>query len=1008
MVGVLNRHLQDLPLTLSVGSDASKTGIVEAFQADLMCRNASVSSILATAGPYAWEVDIDVIDDGCETTFIATPGETSETDEPQLLSLGSTVVKQCPGTDQTKLFVLFGQLNISSLRDQNHMKYTVINSFNHTVMVCTPSHALQEALVTTDSAGNLRSVEVQRTSNNTITLHPDLLDAFNTAIQVAEPTFLGGPFTREYNHGSVSYDGLSAILLATWSRPSAEYLEYDTLMEDLRRFYRATASQIANRFLRVNSARTASGSYETIHLRVILGGTAFRITETGLAILIICACLMTFFPPYPSLPITGTTLASMAVTIQKSDQLRPRLCGSGRMLLERIKGNLSGYLFSSNGRSISVQHPGSETTSPSSATAAASLATWWRPVAFSIYMEIVLLTLPLTIVGCLEATYQVSRREIGLDDVPSYRYGHYAWTWIPASIMTSVSLLYSSLTWSVVLLASYSILRTRSSVTQHTLCQSNLSKASIQLTFQGLRFKRYVLLAVSISALLAPLLTIVVSGLIYIQPTRKIEDIVIPLADHILSPAGKDTGLQDWSQGSLCAANLLYQGYGSYPKGTYGGFVFPNLESGTDNITVPTGSKLLSASSMDVNVDVILCNTTCKVIDPASFRYTVSLYDSNDSEDTGNSWLNFTYIDLASLGCSDPSLHCDKRIASIGTELQAKSARFSSQAYWNPSNWADPSAWPNNGMLRQAIAVRNETTYVSPDLTLYYGTWNTTSVELHGIACYYDIRKGRATITYDLSAQDVISVQPAEETFVALANYSQALPWTGSYMRHLEGLLPNGDLWKTATNNTPEAFYDTPTGSDQLATQVSYLYNQFFTQFYNTALRSQNFSAGILDYANATLIDDNHQRIFQSVISTRILQVLLLAMWLCACVVYWLFDVKTLLPKNPCSIAAQASLLADSKFLNMIPDGADNATLEELMEMTPFKDHLFSMGWWDDGNGGRRFGIDVGMADFDKGEDDGEKVEESEGGGGGVEEVEEGLIGKTNTRVSVDIVGSRV
>jgi hypothetical protein len=68
MVGVLNRHLQDLPLTLSVGSDASKTGIVEAFQADLMCRNASVSSILATAGPYAWEVDIDVIDDGCETT----------------------------------------------------------------------------------------------------------------------------------------------------------------------------------------------------------------------------------------------------------------------------------------------------------------------------------------------------------------------------------------------------------------------------------------------------------------------------------------------------------------------------------------------------------------------------------------------------------------------------------------------------------------------------------------------------------------------------------------------------------------------------------------------------------------------------------------------------------------------------------------------------------------------------------------------------------------------------
>jgi hypothetical protein len=114
---------------------------------------------------------------------------------------------------------------------------------------------------------------------------------------------------------------------------------------------------------------------------------------------------------------------------------------------------------------------------------------------------------------------------------------------------------------------------------------------------------------------------------------------------------------------------------------------------------------------------------------------------------------------------------------------------------------------------------------------------------------------------------------------------------------------------------------------------------------------------------------------------------------------------SNLITKNPCSIAAQASLLADSKFLDMIPEGAENATLEELMQMTPFKDHLFSMGWWDDGMGGRRFGIDVGMADFDGGEDDVDKVEES---GDGTGEAEEGVVGKVDTRVSVDVVGSRV
>jgi hypothetical protein len=182
-----------IPLTISVGSNASKTGSVEAFQADLICTNGSVSSISTTAGPYTWEIDIDVMGDGCTAKFTSTPAETSDTDEFQLLSFGNTVLEQCPGTDQTTLFVLFGRLNISSLRDQNHMKYSVINSFDHTVMVCTPTHALHEALVTTDSAGNLRGVEVQRTLDRMITLPSDLLKAFNTSIQAAAPTFLGDP-----------------------------------------------------------------------------------------------------------------------------------------------------------------------------------------------------------------------------------------------------------------------------------------------------------------------------------------------------------------------------------------------------------------------------------------------------------------------------------------------------------------------------------------------------------------------------------------------------------------------------------------------------------------------------------------------------------------------------------------------------------------------------------------------------------------------------------------------
>jgi hypothetical protein len=125
------------------------------------------------------------------------------------------------------------------------------------------------------------------------------------------------------------------------------------------------------------------------------------------------------------------------------------------------------------------------------------------------------------------------------------------------------------------------------------------------------------------------------------------------------------------------------------------------------------------------------------------------------------------------------------------------------------------------------------------------------------------------------------------------------------------------------------------------------------------------------------VVDNNWQRLTQSKISTRILQALLAAMWLCTTIALVLFDTKNLIPKNPCSIAPQASLLADSKFLDLIPAGAENATPKELMERTPFIDHVFTMGWWDDDSGGRRSGTDVGKAGLNK---EGDDKSQEEGG----------------------------
>jgi hypothetical protein len=266
-------------LTTSAGSNASKSGTVEAFHADLDCSNGSVKSISATADPYNWNIEVDLMDDDCTAAVTATPSE-KFSGAPDFLHFGNTVLGRCPGINQSKWFGFFGQLNVSAPYNASHFRQTIIQSFNSTVLVCTPVHTLQEALVTTDPAGALLDVEVQRTLEKIVIPPWDLWSAFNTSDQSAAPTFLVGPYIREYNHAGFSYDAFFAILLATWSREPAQYLNYETLVQDSRRVYTTTASQIANRFLRVNSTRLASGSYRTTQLRVLLRDPALRIIES--------------------------------------------------------------------------------------------------------------------------------------------------------------------------------------------------------------------------------------------------------------------------------------------------------------------------------------------------------------------------------------------------------------------------------------------------------------------------------------------------------------------------------------------------------------------------------------------------------------------------------------------------------------------------------------------------------------------------------------------------------
>jgi hypothetical protein len=160
---------------------------------------------------------------------------------------------------------------------------------------------------------------------------------------------------------------------------------------------------------------------------------------------------------------------------------------------------------------------------------------------------------------------------------------------------------------------------------------------------------------------------------------------VVPISDYISSPSNQDLAFRDWSQASFRAANLFFRRYSSFPAGTYQNYAFPNLKGSVNDTIFPVGTKLLYATSLQVDGGVHPLNVTCKVLGPAGFRYTVGFNGLNDPESTslegawyggspGDPYINFSHIDSAGYRCGYAEVNFSTSIVSFGVTLESNSS----------------------------------------------------------------------------------------------------------------------------------------------------------------------------------------------------------------------------------------------------------------------------------------------------------------------------------------------
>lgn len=151
---------------------------------------------------------------------------------------------------------------------------------------------------------------------------------------------------------------------------------------------------------------------------------------------------------------------------------------------------------------------------------------------------------------------------------------------------------------------------------------------------------------------------------------------------------------------------------------------------------------------------------------------------------------------------------------------------------------------------------------------------------------------------------------------------------------------------------------------------------QILGSYARTTTPSSEIIPTSLPTYNASLKDPSSARLVQSQVSTRIVQVLLGTMIVCAIIAFWKQDTRNVLPKNPGCIAAVASLVADSNLLSgydhrqndsdrngsfYFSPGVEFGSEKDLVKV--FEGWVFSMGWWERKNETPKFVIDVGQYD---------------------------------------------
>lgn len=581
------------------------------------------------------------------------------------------------------------------------------------------------------------------------------------------------------------------------------------------------------------------------------------------------------------------------------------------------------------------------------------LPAWWQPWFLNPFGRTLAILSPLLLIIGLETTYQVSRRQNGLGTIGSNKYSQYTWAHLPTGLMLMVRIIYEGIFSSAKILQPYLHLKKGARIEDDAINDNPQAKLAVQSVWKGLSGNYGVALA-ALASIIAPLLTIVASGLYSAENIESARDIQIERAD-VFNSSISMVPFEGDTTGSNLIGGLIVTAGVAYPKWTHGELALSSLRIGSladskDHVTI-------NASTIDSNHSITGAITTDPTVsrpsaDDTSFLQTKvpAIRADLKCHPISKALLNLTTGETGSLSADVPG-GCRKHNVMLpeNTHVGGYFGTYQGPEFDGKS---------------------------CPEVLFVFGYLpdkNTTD-QIQAYACNTTIEILDANTKLLLPDYTITSADPIE------SSRQQLIPKYTPY-EDFHGFLPvrndtskgYDEFWAAmmASNNVTTAdFIQQPRKVLDAATHVlRVLLAQILSSQARVPLARTN-DARPADADNrdltlkGTLVDPNVTRVKQSAISSRILEAQLATMLIFCIIAFYFLRPRDLLPLNPCSIASAATYLAPSQLVgeNLLPPDAGLRRESDLLGDSRLAGLMLSLGWWSYG-GGKRYGIDIGKAE---------------------------------------------